>query len=101
MIRVMSKTLPVFTRQYQPTSVALVGLKLEKRLPNSKGDRPPVFNQVIFKLFELLKREFLVGYICTECLTLLEQADSLQFQLHAVIKVRQINPSFFFVSIRC
>ena len=46
--------------------------------------------QILFKLYELLKREFLVGYICTECLTLLEQADSLQFQLHAVIKVGKL-----------
>ena len=42
--------------------------------------------QIIFKLYEVLKREFLVGYICTDCLTLLEQVDSLQFQLHAVTK---------------
>ena len=44
------------------------------RLPVSQA-------QVIFKLFELLKREFHVGYICTECLALVEQADGLQFQV--------------------
>jgi len=42
--------------------------------------------QIIYKLYEVLKREFHVGYVCTECMALLEQADSLQFQLHAVTK---------------
>ena len=42
--------------------------------------------QILFKLYEILKREFPVGYICEECRSLLDQADCLQFQLHAVTR---------------
>ena len=42
--------------------------------------------QIIFKLYEILKQEFLVGSVCDECFDLLDQIDSLEFQVQAVTK---------------
>ena len=42
--------------------------------------------QVIFKLFEILKQEFLAGSVCDECFSLLDQIDSLEFQVSAMTK---------------
>lgn len=42
--------------------------------------------QIIFKLYEILKHEFLAGSVCDECFSLLDQIDSLEFQVQAMTK---------------
>ena len=42
--------------------------------------------QLIFKLYEILKHEFLTGSVCDECYNLLDQIDSLEFQVQALTK---------------
>ncbi len=42
--------------------------------------------QIIFKLYEILKHEFLAGSVCDECFSLLDQIDSLEFQVQAITK---------------
>ena len=37
--------------------------------------------EVLFKLFDLLEREFDAGNVCQDCSHLIDQMDGLQFQL--------------------
>lgn len=40
--------------------------------------------QILFKLFDCLKEEFMTGDICEECFALVEEADELEFKLSCV-----------------
>lgn len=42
--------------------------------------------QLLFKLFDILKQEFLAGSVCDECFSLVDQIDSLEFQIQAMTK---------------